>query len=387
MLHGALVLSVALGALGLALLVVNLAVLPRLSRLSGEPSRPAPLVSVVVPARDEERDVEATVRGHLASDYPYPSLEVVVVEDRSRDATPAILESLAREDPRVAVVPGREPPAGWLGKPHALAEGAAAAKGEIFLFADADVRYGPTALSEAVRLLDVERLDLLCLLPRIEAKGLWENILLPNLVFTFFTGPAFLISRPGARWIAAGGGAGNLVRRSAYEAAGGHAALRDSVIDDIRLGYLLKAAGFRVGAARAEDRVAVRMYRGFREVFDGFTKNMAYLFQGRTGALLFVLTVVTFLAAMLPAGVLVAAAFGAAFSRLDLALAGVAFGLVLLSRLLLAAALSDPLWPAVTHPIMAAVWSGILARSLFHRFVLRRLTWRGRRFDARGARF
>jgi glycosyltransferase involved in cell wall biosynthesis len=384
MLHGALVAAVVLGALSLALAAVNLALLPRLSRVRGAAGG-GPLVSVVVPARNEERDVGETIRGHLAQTYSH--LEVVAVEDRSTDGTGAVLEGLAREDSRVRVVAGADPPPGWLGKPHALAQGAAAARGELLLFADADVRYAPGAIAKAVGLLERERLDFLCLLPRIAAKGFWENVLMPNLIVTFFTGPAFLISRPRWRSIAAGGGAGNLVRRDAYLACGGHEALRDSVIDDIRLGYVLKRAGHRVGVVRAEDEVAVRMYRGLREIVDGFTKNAAYIFQGMTGVVLFLLMAATLALAILPAVVLVVFAGGGALAASAVRLAAIALSLQVATRLLLAGARGDPLWPGFTHPIMAAVWSGILARSLFQRFFLRRLTWRGRRFDARGARF
>src|SRR5262245_52974851 len=123
MLHGALVASAAVAGLGLLLLIVNLAALPRLSRASAP--RSFPRVSVVIPARDEERGIEAAVASHLASGYP--DLEVVVVDDRSTDRTRAILERLALGDPRLHIVAGVEPPEGWLGKPHALAEGAATA--------------------------------------------------------------------------------------------------------------------------------------------------------------------------------------------------------------------------------------------------------------------
>ncbi len=383
-LHAALIASVVLAAVGLALLLVNLAKVPRLARSTASPEAPH-RVSVVIPARNEQRDIEAAVRGHLASEYP--DCEIVAVDDRSTDDTGAILERLARETPRCRVVRGVDPPPGWLGKPHALAEGAAAARGDLLLFADADVLYDPKALPEMVSFLESSCLDFLFVVPRIEAVGFWENVLMPNLLVAFLGGPAFLIARPGARWIAAGGGAGNLVRRAAYQAVGGHAALRDSVIDDIRLAYLLKGAGYRIAAVRGEDRVRVRMYRGYREVFDGFTKNTAYIFQGPIGWAVFAVTAATLLLAILPAAVLLASLGGAAIPGADLRLAAVAVGLVVLFRLILAAALSDPLWPAFTHPIMAAVWSGILARSLYHRFVRRRLKWRGRDFEARAARF
>jgi hypothetical protein len=129
------------------------------------------------------------------------------------------------------------------------------------------------------------------------------------------------------------------------------------------------------------------MYRGFREVWDGFGKNVAYLFQGFTGAALLLLTVSWFAVNILPPAILLCALLGAQVSRLDLALAVWGTTLPILARVVLAAALGDPLWPSFTHPIMAAVWAGITCRSLFQRIVLRRLTWRGREFDPRGARF
>ncbi len=177
------------------------------------------------------------------------------------------------------------------------------------------------------------------------------------------------------------------MRRRAYDAIGGHAALRDSVIDDIRLAREVKRAGFPVAIVRAEDRVAVRMYRGFREVWDGFTKNIAYGFQGTFGLLLAWMTAVTSLAMIAPWAVLLAPIFGASVAGIDLVLAAIAAGGYLVARLCLAIAIGAPLWPSLTNPLMAAMWLAIITRSLFRRFVRRRLLWRGREFDARGVRF
>jgi chlorobactene glucosyltransferase len=383
MLHAALLVSAAAGILGLVCILLNLVLIPRLSRQPAAES--GPRVSIVIPARNEERDVEAALRSHLAQEYP--SFEVVVVEDRSTDGTGHILGRVAREDPRVRVVTGVEPPPGWLGKPHALAQGAVAAAGEWILFADADVRYDRRALAQAMEFVGTRRLDFLMLLPRIEARGFWENVLMPYLLMAVFQAPAFLANRKHPRWIAGGGGAGNLVRRSTYDAIGGHAALRDSVVDDVRLGYAVKAAGFAFGMIRAEDRVVVRMYRGFRQIFDGFTKNIAYIYQGAAGWGLLALTVAALATALLPGLILLAALLGWRFAEDDVALALAGYACAVVGRIVLASAMSDPRWPAVTHPIMAAIWFGMLVRSMYHRFVRRRLTWRGREFEARGARF
>jgi chlorobactene glucosyltransferase len=341
-------------------------------------------VSVLIPARDEAGEIERAVRSHLESEYP--DLRVIVVDDRSRDGTAGIVAAIALEDPRVTLLPGAELPGGWLGKPHALWQGAQVADGELLLFADADVRYHPKALAEGVSQMEERGLGLLTFFPRLEARGFWESVLMPYLEASVFLGLGFLANV--RRFpIAMGAGAGNLVRRRVYDAVGGHAALRDSVVDDVRLAFAVKRAGFPVAGFRSEDRVAVRMYRGFRNVWNGFTKNFAYVYTGFGGALLFALTVLLLAVSIAPAAVLVAAALGAPFPASDVALAAAVYAATVVLRLLLASALREPLWPAVAHPIMTAVWAGLMGRSLFHRFIRRRLTWRGREFDARRARF
>ena len=342
-------------------------------------------VSTVIPARDEERGIEVAVRSHLSQDYP--NVEVIVVDDRSSDGTAGILARLAEENPRLTVVSGVEPPAGWLGKPHALFEGAARARGELLLFADADVRYAPTAVSEIVGLLEARRLDLVSLLPRLEMSGFWENVLLSYLPVSYFFGPAFLLNSDSQRRFAVGAGAGMLVRAASYRAAGGHEVLRASMIDDLHLATRVRRAGGRCRMIRADDRLSLRMYRGFREIFDGFTKNMAYVFEGWTGLALAFSTAFSFLAWSLPAFVLLARAAGAPVEARDVGWAALALGLAVLGRAGIALFLRYPLWPALTHPFMAVVWTAITVRSLAWRFLRREVRWRGRRYPAASARF
>jgi chlorobactene glucosyltransferase len=317
----------------------------------------------------------------------YPHLEVVVVDDRSSDGTRGVLERIARHDGRLRVVIGVEPPPGWLGKPHALAEGSARATGDLLLFADADVRYDPRTLREAVALLEEGNLDFLALLPGFEMRGFWENVLMPYVPIAYYFGLGFLANSDRHPWIAAGGGAGNLVRRSAYEAVGGHAAIRDSVIDDVRLAMTVKRAGFRCRMARADDRVRVRMYRGFREIVDGFAKNVSFVFGGWFGLVFLLGTLLTVVASLAPVGAIAAALLGAPVPAAAVWLAAVAFGLTVGLRTLLGAYLGWPFWGAFTQPLMAAVWTGIVARSLYRRFVRGEVLWRGRRYPARRARF
>ena len=195
------------------------------------------------------------------------------------------------------------------------------------LIADADVRYDPPALREAVGSSRPRRLDLITFFPRVEMRGFWENVLMPYLAAAYMWGPAFYVNSDLQKRFAAGGGTGMLVRREALEAAGGYEALRASVIDDIGLGIRVRRSGGRCRMVLADDRVRLRMYQGFREVVDGFTKNIAFVFEGWMGALLALTTVFSWVAWTLPLAVLVAALAGAAVPAADLLLAAAGLAL------------------------------------------------------------
>ena len=376
--------SAAYWVISLSMVLVNRLALPKLSREPGA-GADAPFLSIVVPARNEERAVETGVRSLLAQEYP--RFEVVVVEDRSTDRTGAILASLAAADPRLTVLHGAEPPPGWLGKPHALWQGARHATGEVLLFADADVRYHPRAASEAVGFLERRSVDLVAFFPKLETAGFWEHVLMPNLSITIYFGPGFLANADWLRRIAVGSGAGNLVRRRVYDAVGGHEALRASVIDDVRLALEVKRAGYRARAVIATDRIAVRMYHGFREIWDGFTKNTAFVLGGLTGVAVLFIVVLSILFSVTPPAVALAALLGVPVPASNVALACVCVGLLLAARFALSLVTGEPLWPALTQPVMSLVWGGILFRSAWHRYVLRSVVWRGRAFDATKADF
>ncbi|HEY6146923.1 MAG TPA: hypothetical protein VIZ69_04465, partial [Thermoanaerobaculia bacterium] len=158
-------------------------------------------------------------------------------------------------------------------------------------------------------------------------------------------------------------------------------------IDDVRLAVEAKRAGFRVRALVATDRIAVRMYHGFREVWDGFTKNTAFALGGLTGVLVLLLAAASIVVSVVPPAAVMAAALGAPLPARDTALAAASWGLLVAARAALAIATREPLWAALTQPLMSVVWAGLLSRSIYHRFVLRSVLWRGRAFDARKADF
>ncbi|HEY0158754.1 MAG TPA: glycosyltransferase family 2 protein [Thermoanaerobaculia bacterium] len=351
--------------------ILNLLLVPR---LRPRMPRRTPLVSVIIPARDEERTIERTARAMLAQTYP--ALEVIVVNDRSTDATGAILAAI--DDPRLIVLEGREPPPGWLGKPHALHLGAQRAGGELLLFVDADVIYAPEAVAAAVARLEDSGAAMLSLLPHFELRGFWEHVAIVNLVVVAFTMlPLWATNRTRIAVFGVGGGPGNLVRREDYDAVGGHEALRDAVVDDVGLARLMRRGGRRTEAALANDMVSLRMYHGLREIVDGFTKNAFAVVNRSYLVMLFVFL------------------FGGVVQLLPyvLAVTGdliglVTVGLIAVSRLILFAALRYRVDNALLgHLPMQLIWFWIFARSVWVTGVRRQLLWRGRSYDARRTKF
>lgn len=245
--------------------------LRRLHEVPPVPDAEAPPVSVVVAARDEERGVGHALASLLAQRYG--PLEVVVVDDRSTDATGAILDRMAAADPRLRVVHVADLPRGWLGKNHALHLGAAGASGEYLLFTDADVVMEPDAVARAVGYVRAHGVDHLAAGPRVEMPSLPLRVFV--VLFALFFSIAF---RP---WKARdprspahiGIGAFNLVRAEAYRAAGGHRPIAMRPDDDLKLGKLMKKHGFRQDFVVATESLRVEWYRTFGELVRGLMKN------------------------------------------------------------------------------------------------------------------
>jgi len=232
-----------------------------------------PLVSVIAPACNEAAAIEAAVRGFLALDWP--QLEVLVINDRSTDSTATVLQGLVAEgDARLRVLTISDLPAGWLGKNHANAEGAALAKGEWLLFTDADVQLQPPILAKAMAHAAAEGFDHIAAAPEARLPGgvLSQFALYFALLFSVWARP-WAARNPRSR-AHVGIGAFNLVRRSVYDAAGGHAAVRLCPDDDLELGRCLKLAGGRQDFVFANGLAAVDWYGSWGEVRRGLMKNL-----------------------------------------------------------------------------------------------------------------
>ena len=250
----------------------GMARLPWLSDASPIESQGAPFISIIFAARDEAEKLPAAIETLLAQDYP--RFEVVAVNDRSSDRTPAILRNLEGSSRNLIVTDIATLPPGWLGKPHALVAGFQKSRGDWLVFTDADVHFAPDVLRRAVALALERGWDHLTLLTAVEMRGFWETVAISyfGLGFVFGNEP-WLVSNPrSARYV--GVGAFQLVRRTAYERSGGHDRLRMDVIEDMKLGKLMKMAGIRSGLAVAQDLVRVRWHSGVQNVIRGVTKNM-----------------------------------------------------------------------------------------------------------------
>jgi glycosyltransferase involved in cell wall biosynthesis len=230
-----------------------------------------PSVSILFAARDEEEKLPAALATLMEIDYP--NLEVIAVDDRSKDATGRILDEFAAAHSQLHVVHIAELPGGWLGKPHALQKAYEASMGEWLLFTDADVRLKADVLRRAVALTKSHNLDHLTLFCDVEMVGFWEKTLITffGLGFHLATDPARVSDSRSSRYV--GVGAFQLVRRSAYGASGTHRRLAMEVVDDMKLGKILKQAGFRSDCGVAEDFVVVRWHAGLGNLVRGVTKN------------------------------------------------------------------------------------------------------------------
>lgn len=341
--------------------------LPWLKDFSPAADANCPRISLIFAARDEEEKLPAALATLMEIDYP--NLEVIAVDDRSKDATGRILGDFATTHSRLRAVHVTELPPGWLGKPHALQKAFEISTGDWLLFTDADVRFKPDVLRRAVTLASKRKLDHLSLLCDIDVIGFWEKLLVTffGFVFQVATDP-YRVSDPHS-YFYVGIGAFQMVKRSVYEASGTHRRLAMEVLDDMKLGKIIKRSGFRSGVGIAQDSVAVRWHAGLGNLVRGVTKNffagagynLGVVALGITGLLL--LDIAPFFAV----------AMGHGWIRI---LAAVAAGIALCFHAAVAFTMRvSPLY-ALTHPLGAVLLCYMLLRSTFITLKQGGIVWR-----------
>ncbi len=341
------------------------------SRVRSAPMQ-RPSVSVLIPCRNEERNIERCLRSVFSE--LQDGDEVIVCDDESTDATPEILEKLRAENGALRVVKGRPLPAGWVGKPNACDVLSEHARNELLVFVDSDVRLHPGALGQAAGLLARYKADVLTAVPRQEMVSLAERVVMPWLDLTYVSWLpmplVWLSSDP--RFLAANGQFLALTR-SAYTACGGFAAVASEVVDDMALCRNAKRAGLRVVFADGSHLATCRMYRGWDEIRDGFSKNLYEGIGGHPLALVFVLALYA-VAFVLPWLLL---AFAPLLSAAIVIPAAIVVLMNVVQRLVVAAQRGHGVLSILGHPVGALAFLGIALNS-YRWSRAGRISWSGR---------
>jgi cellulose synthase/poly-beta-1,6-N-acetylglucosamine synthase-like glycosyltransferase len=321
-------------------------------------------VAVLLPLRDEADRVEPCLRALLAL---RGAPRLLILDDGSTDGTAELVRSvLAPAGDRVTLLTGAPLPPGWLGKPHACQQLAdAALDADVLVFLDADVVLRPDALEAATAVLAGAGVDLLSPYPRITAERAGERLVQPLLQWSWLTFlPLRAMERSPRPSLAAAGGQFLLVRRAAYDRAGGHAAVRDKVLEDIELARAVKRSGGRIALADGSDLATCRMYTSWRGVVDGYSKSLWASFGSPLGAAA-VVSLLLVLYVALPLTVLAGSWWGAAGYLLGVA-----------GRVVSARTTGGRAWPdALLHPVSVVLFAWLVGRSYRRRG---RVLWKGR---------
>jgi chlorobactene glucosyltransferase len=350
----------------------------RLKRSTPPPS-PLPHVTIIVPARNEQRNIRRCVASLLAQTYPF--FDVVVVNDNSTDNTDAILNELKYlpHGERLTIIHGTALPDGWAGKPHAMAQGANVARGDLLLFTDADTYHRPESLAWAIEQARLYDADLLSLLTRQELVDRSNHIILPIImmgIMAQYPPEAIADTR---RPLALANGQYMLIRRETYDAIGGFAgtALHSSIVDDRDMATVVKASGSTVILLDGRPYVNVCMYQTFGDAWRGWSKN-AYA-GSRGGPLLFFLMAIGLpLGTVLPFVLWLVGIFSrkrALVIASSLQLASIA-----IYRNKLDQEVEHSRWWGMTHPLGGALLTGLLWRVAWRQFTGRGVEWNGRNY-------
>jgi chlorobactene glucosyltransferase len=348
------------------------------------PARP-PLVSVILPARNEARNIERCVRSLLETRYP--AVEVIVVDDHSSDDTARLARDAGAGDPRLHVIDNPSLPSGWFGKQWACTTGVATARGELLLFTDADTEHDPDLLPRTVNVLMEDGADLVSVVGRQEMRSFWERLLQPQVFWMLLAryGGTESVSQARRAEDVIANGQYLLMRRGAYEAVGGHESVRDLVAEDLALAQRFHRAGFRVRLIRADAQLSTHMYASLAELIAGWGKNVYAggihaMPGGSVGRLLFpiVLPLVPLLT-LLPVLALVLALPGA-LPLGWLLWASICVAVNLVYWILIYRGFQQSPWYAFLYPLGAAMVLYIIVRAIGRG---RNVGWKGRQYVAR----
>lgn len=257
-----------------------------------------PLVSVLIPARNEEQNIERCLSSLRNQDYT--NYEILVIDDNSTDNTLGILQRIAREDKRVRVFSGKPLPEDWFGKPYAMQQLSGEAKGEIFVFTDADTIHNSTSISWTVSNIQNSKVDFISGYTKQKLLTFGEAITVPLMYFlTTIVVPLFLNRYTRQTFFSAAIGQFIAVNREAFEKVGGYTTIKNKPVEDMYLARLFKRSGYQTIFLDLKKQIQCRMYVGYQAALEGIGKNI-FVFFGKNSVLLFVVAILVVVFIFLP---------------------------------------------------------------------------------------
>ncbi len=371
-------------------LIINLLSFHRLKAINKGDTPSDPFVSLLVPARNEEAHIEMCVRSLIGQHYG--RLEVLVLDDQSDDATASLVQRIRAELPptrrdRLRLLHGEALPAGWVGKNFACHQLSQHAQGDYFFFTDADTVHAPETVRAAIACMQRLNVDLLTAESEYKLKGLGERLIMPLICFRVFTLlPLTLVSRSSAPVLAVGKGPLLCLHRIAYEASGGHMAIKDRILEDVALARAVKAAGYRIAFVDALELIYCHMYTSFTQTWAAFSRTFFSFYDcSLFGA--FVILILDLSLFVVPPLILLSSLF-LSFPITIIFLALGSYGLACLMRLLLAMRFTrdqplSTLLLCLLHPISIILGSLILLNSLRWHYRKQGTGWKERYYSAK----
>ena len=354
-----------------------------------EPATPpvasAPLISICIPARNEENNIRHCVESALAQDYP--NIEVIVLDDRSMDATLTQLREIASRNSRLLPINGSELPEGWAGKPHALFQASAAAHGEWLCFVDADTFLAPQAISSCYAKAIETNADMFTTMNEQVMGTFWEKVVMPLVMTALSVGfSPRKVNDPGSH-DAIANGQFIMIRRKVYDAIGGHEKVKDQIVEDKAISEQVKWNGHRLIVADGSKVIRTRMYTSLPSMWEGWTKNIylglsdhpAMLMLGAFGA-----TVSVIAALFLPLWPLLGINWyinnGGWLAIAVIIQSLVVWIWLIYVRARVAMKMNISAWYALTTPLGAGVFAAMMLTSAWKVISGQGVTWRGRKY-------
>jgi len=341
-----------------------------------------PTVSVLIPARNEERNIRTCLSALLQQDFS--NLEIIVIDDQSTDNTAEVVREFQEKSIAIKLIRGEEPPPGWIGKNHALYQGVQEAGGEYLLFLDADTRVTSSrCISQTVLYALEHDTDLLTLVPELECKSFWEKVVLPILGFFVMNRLTLEKINDSSSKIISVVGPFLFFKRQTYEKIGGHERIKGEIVEDLVLARTIKNKGYRLSYLLGTELFALRLYTNFHGIWEGFSKNffvgMDQKVWAAIGCIFLMFTVLVLPWLSVPLGLSYVILYGWS----ELAIAFVVLGVIpclitlIMRRLLKKFGNLDDTY-AFLQPLGALVLISILINSIFKVSFGKGVTWKGR---------